>query len=228
MKATYELNCEKAEKLSLTTLLADDKHVGVANSCLGQQVVFGNNINCFSNQIKSRESGRRESMSKRKNAKHPRHGDRHNVHRRPSGVRRAVEWRDGKRIEVVSRHKGYDVGMIRDFLDQLLLELRVQYYENLQVLKRLDSTDSLTEAANTPAVPTLVNQLQTYFGKYWSSLISVTAINEEGAPAEQVPEVIRALARAKSQTRDEQIGHLEALRDLFSCFASPRTGVFLC
>jgi hypothetical protein len=106
--------------------------------------------------------------------------------------------------------------MIRDFLDQLLLELRVQYYENLQVLKRLDSTDSLTEAANIPAVPTLVDQLQTYFGKYWSSLISVTAINEEGAPAEQVPEVIRAVARAKSQTRDEQIGHLEALRDLFS------------
>lgn len=131
--------------------------------------------------------------------------------------RRCVQWRDGVRTEVTSRKKGYDVKMIRDFLDHLLLELRVQHYENREVLKRLDSTKSgPREAADLPPAPRLIDQLAKYVGKYWSCLIHATAIDETGVDQEQATELVRQILEAKSQTRDEQIGHLEALQDLFS------------
>lgn len=113
--------------------------------------------------------------------------------------------------------KGYNVGMIRDFLDHLLLEVRVQMFENVKALRKLNETNdpsSAIAAAKEPS-PALVEQFVAFHRKYETALLPSGALDGEGATAEEVAAVMKAMLQANIKKRDEQLGHLEALQELF-------------
>ena len=135
-------------------------------------------------------------------------------------VRRAAKQRLGNQTHVF-RHrnsKGYDVEMIRDFLEQLLLEVRVQHFENLKMLNLLKEHGDVGTAckiADETISPSLVKQLQDFHKKYETQPIFGHAINGENATQDEINDVTEAYLEAMTQHRDEQIGHLEALQELF-------------
>jgi hypothetical protein len=114
--------------------------------------------------------------------------------------------------------KGYDVEMIRDFLENLLLEVRVQHYENLTGLKMMEKhgdAEILREADNEIVSPALVEQLHKYGKKYQTQLTFADVIDRENATQTEINIVTEAFLGAATQKRDEQLGHLEALQELF-------------
>ena len=113
--------------------------------------------------------------------------------------------------------KGYDVEMIRDFLAHLLLEVRVQNFEQQKWLRTLAATDDLdatTKAMEQPS-ENLVRQFTEFQKKYQSALIPTTVFDRENASPAESKDVAVAVVTAIRRKRDEQIGHLEALTDLF-------------
>ena len=114
------------------------------------------------------------------------------------------------------RHpRRYNLEMIRDFLDHLLLELRVQHYELNQTLRRFGFAGTLGEAANYAISPELTEKLNKYIEKYPCFLLARTVFYTEGATEQETAEVSKSVIRSKSDMRDQQIGHLEALKKLF-------------
>ena len=81
--------------------------------------------------------------------------------------------RDGETRTVIEQGntKGYDVQMVRDFLDHLLLELRVQHYENQKFLKALGSTDDIEFAMKATEAEKLAIRFVTYQERYQTALI---------------------------------------------------------
>lgn len=134
-------------------------------------------------------------------------------------ARRVAFQRDGRSGHVVAQNstKGYNVAMIRDFLDHLLLEVRVQHKENVLMLRKLQSSNDLASSikvANEPS-PAEIEQFIKYQSQYESALIEANAFNDENATMAETTEVIRAVMEKNKERRDEQIGHLEALQELF-------------
>ncbi len=128
--------------------------------------------------------------------------------------------RHGDQIHVIRQNnsKGYDVEMIRDFLDNLLLELRVQHYENLTGLRIMEEHGDqriLREVADQHTDPALAEQFNKYLAKYQAQLIFDHVIDGENATQAEIDIVTEAALGALTQKRDEQIGHLEALQELF-------------
>ena len=114
--------------------------------------------------------------------------------------------------------KAYDVEMIRDFLEQLLLETRVQHFENLKSLSLMEKYGDIAtmcEKAEEDVSPALVQQLQKYLKKYTTQLIFTDEIDPEGATQTEINEVTAAYLQVLTERRDQQIGHLEALQELF-------------
>lgn len=126
---------------------------------------------------------------------------------------------DGDKTTVITQrtNKGYDVQMIRDFLDHLLLEVRVQQFENLRSLKKLKATGDLDAArkAADETVPALVEQFAKYQRRYQTALIPATAIDGAGASEEEIRAFTTVALQKNIERRDEQIRHLEALQELF-------------
>jgi hypothetical protein len=126
---------------------------------------------------------------------------------------------DGEKRTVIEQGntKGYDVEMIRDFLDHLLLELRVQHFENQKVLRALGTSDNLNavmkEMQNTDEK--LVQQFVKYQEKYQTALIASNAFDAANASDAESKGIITAVIQGMMAKRDEQIGHLEALKELF-------------
>lgn len=143
--------------------------------------------------------------------------------------RRAVKVRDDEKTTVY-RHptaKGYNVQMIQDFLDHLLLEIRAQHFENLKALKKLEATEDM-KAAQEAAGETsekLVEQFRKYQERYETVLIAANSIDGANASPEEVREFTKTLLRKNIERRDEQIRHLESLQGLFeealSCAKMP-------
>ena len=113
--------------------------------------------------------------------------------------------------------KGYDIEMIRDFLDHLLLELRVQDFENQKLLKNLQATDDLKSAMGvTKEISnSLVQKLAPFKEKYQTVLLRADTLDGKNATESEVKGVMAAILKGMHDKRDEQIGHLEALQDLF-------------
>ena len=114
--------------------------------------------------------------------------------------------------------KRYDVEMIRDFLDHLLLELRVHHFELLKNLKNYSTTDDLDTLAKMMENQTsvsLVEQFLPFQKKYQSALIRVNAYDKKNASDAEVKAVITTVTKRTLANRDKQIGNLEALKDLF-------------
>ena len=107
--------------------------------------------------------------------------------------------------------------MIRDFLEQLLLELRVQHYENLRALNALNKTNDMKEAcaAAGEISPALIEQLRKFHGKYHTTLLVADCIIGDGATQEEVLEYTRLFLSDATNRRDAEIGHLEALQNVF-------------
>lgn len=61
----------------------------------------------------------------------------------------------------------------------------------------------------------LLQQFTTYQSKYGSTLILADQINSDGAGEEETNAYAMDLLRRKANERDEQLGHLEALKRLF-------------
>ncbi|HID78440.1 MAG TPA: hypothetical protein EYP56_20925 [Planctomycetaceae bacterium] len=101
----------------------------------------------------------------------------------------------------------YDVEMIRDFLDHLLLEVRHQYQEYWQRARDPDS--------QRQADPQLTRQLATYEQKYASRLVEWHAVDPRGASPEEVRRAVQVLSVRLARRRREQLRHLEALGELF-------------
>lgn len=141
--------------------------------------------------------------------------------------RTAVMHEDGKRTVV--RHsstKGYNVEMIRDFLGQLLLELRVQHYENLNFLRALEDIEDPAEALEaTPTSRELVEQIGEYMAKYETTLLYADAMDKRNVTREELRAAQMAILEIQIKLRDDQIGHMEALQELFDeallCAKSP-------
>jgi hypothetical protein len=133
--------------------------------------------------------------------------------------KRTVIVRDGDQRSVIKQgnNKGYPVQMIRDFLDHLLLEVRTQHYENQRALKALGSTDDLKSAMKLieQSSEKLENQFLTYQERYQSALIARHVIDGKDVPEAVYKAAIVAVAKGMLAKRDEQIGHMEALQDLF-------------
>ena len=111
---------------------------------------------------------------------------------------------------------GYDVEMIRDFLDHLLLELRTQHFEHTSLLRMLESSDNAGHVDVKPVTePALAQKFIKFLKKYPAFLITVIAINNENVTAEEAIEAKKLLLKQYVVKRDEQIGHLEALTELF-------------
>ena len=76
--------------------------------------------------------------------------------------------------------KGYDVEMIRDFLENLLLELRAHHYKNLAGLKIMEKHGDariLCKADNKVVPPALVEQFEKYWERYETQLLFTDEID---------------------------------------------------
>ena len=142
-----------------------------------------------------------------------------NKAREQAKKRRAAIIRNGEKKIVVEQGntKGYNLLEIRDFLDQLLLELRAQHYENQNILKALKATDDLQSAIKSgqEVSEKLVNQLANYYERYQTSLIVSHGFDHRNATDAESKVVMTEILKAKLEKRDTQLGHLEALQDLF-------------
>jgi len=148
-----------------------------------------------------------------------------NRRNRKSQLRRSRRNRVVRQIEGDQTHifcqtssKGYDVEMIRDFLEHLLLEVRVQHYENLkglQIMEKHGDVKILEAATDEIVSPALEEQLGKYVKKYETRLICMDVTNGENATQDEIDIVVEATLGAGKIKRDEQIGHLEALQELF-------------
>lgn len=143
--------------------------------------------------------------------------------RREEARRRAVMWDGNTRAEYTQAAGGYDAKMIRDFLDHLLLELRVQLFENTHTLRALKARNQHVEGGVVSL--SLVEKLRPYYQKYNAVPITSTEYDRTGCSDEEVKEGLAILVELLCRERDEQIGHLEALQPLFEealkCIASP-------
>jgi len=140
---------------------------------------------------------------------------------------RTVVIRDGEKRTVLVQAAGYDVDMVRDFLDQLLVELRSYHYENVKILRSLKAgenpTEAITQLTTTPTI--LDDQFIKIDSKYMTSLLPITTADVRNATESEVKEVMTAILEGEVKRKDEMIGHLEALQpllaDVFSCAKMP-------
>lgn len=107
--------------------------------------------------------------------------------------------------------------MIRDFLAHPLLELRVPHFEQQEWLKTLGATDDLdaTKKAMEKPLENLGRQFAEFQEKDQTALIASNAFDGANASLAESKAVIMAIAPKIRRKRDERIGHLEALQDLF-------------
>ncbi|MGE3408255.1 MAG: hypothetical protein AB7I37_15665 [Pirellulales bacterium] len=125
---------------------------------------------------------------------------------------------NGERVAVIQHTtKGYDVPMIRDFLEHLLLEVRCQQAENIKVLRGLGSAESVEKAIASGHVstPAVIEEFDKFREQYDSALVVATVFGVENATDDESREVMQVLLGKNIARREEQIGHLEALQDLF-------------
>ncbi len=134
-------------------------------------------------------------------------------------TRRRAVIRDGDRRTVVeaATDKGYDVEMIHDFLEQLLLEVQVQQYENVAFLRALEETPDFesARAASAQVSESLCEQLAKYFKKYATALIALNWFDCKDATEDEELNATVVVLRLNIERRDEQILHMEALQSLF-------------
>lgn len=110
--------------------------------------------------------------------------------------------------------KRYDVEMIRDFLDQLKLEVRLRQLENLD------------GSAKTP--PELLAQLRKFADKYNAGLLLAWELIPEGCTKDEYDAVRDRLRQLRAEGRRLELEHLDALEDLFRealrCAQHPLSG----
>lgn len=133
--------------------------------------------------------------------------------------RRQAVFHDGNKSIVVRSNncKGYNVDEIRDFLAQLLLEVRVQQFENVKTLRALEETNepaAAFRAASEPA-PAIIEQLSEFYKKYQTALVPSNVLDGRGSTKEEFAACMRQFLKENIQQRDAQIGRLEALEELF-------------
>ena len=123
---------------------------------------------------------------------------------------------DTTRVYVDQSGKGYNVEMIRDFLEHLLLEIRVQHFEGLEALQTLTETNDIEEITKReqPLTATTLEQFVKFQDKYQTALIAATGIDGKGATKDETRRVAKEVLTANCRRREEQIGHLEALQEL--------------
>jgi hypothetical protein len=102
---------------------------------------------------------------------------------------------------VDSPPKRYDVEMIRDFLDQLRLEVRLRMLENLEQPDQKH--------------PELLAELRKFAEKYDAGLLLAWDLRPEGCSSEEYEAVRDYLRKARAEGRKLQLEHLNALEDLF-------------
>lgn len=131
--------------------------------------------------------------------------------------RRAMQIDKGKRTYIESSGpEGYNVEMIRDFFDHLLLELRTQLFEYVTLVRKHEASDNVGSLSVQPDyAPALAGEFTKYIEKYASALIHVISIKRENETAAEALEARMLILKQRIELRDKQIGHLEALRDLF-------------
>lgn len=95
--------------------------------------------------------------------------------------------------------------------------MRVQHYENQKLLKALGAADDIKTAMKVTEdiSEKLVKQLQPYHEKYEAALIAANVVDGNKASEAEAKGVMKAILMGMQAKRDEQIGHLEALQDLF-------------
>lgn len=114
--------------------------------------------------------------------------------------------------------KTYDTEMIRDYLDQLLVELRAQHRENvflLKVMEKHEDADAACKAAFTNHDTKFDVEHVKYVRKYSVHLLQRVQYDERESTTEEICTVLKACLPAMIQKRKEQIDHLESLKEAF-------------
>jgi hypothetical protein len=95
---------------------------------------------------------------------------------------------------------GYDVEMIRDFLEQLLWEVRVNHFDNTN---------------KNPDNPELAEQLKKYHRKYQRTLVPFIKLDTAGLDKQQIDDGRQRLRSRVAALRQRQLDALESLQPLF-------------
>jgi hypothetical protein len=164
---------------------------------------------------------KKKTQAKNRNKQQP--------HAKPTQQRRVAVQQDGNKLRMFEQTKGrsYDAEMIGTFYKHLLLELRVQQYENIKALRALKATGDMSARAKAAEElsPGLVEQFQKFQSEHLAALLAEIAIDGEGTSEQELKDFTMALLQRNIERRDTEIGHLEALRSLFdealTCASSP-------
>ncbi len=97
--------------------------------------------------------------------------------------------------------KRYDVEMIRDFLNQLQVEVQLRWLENLDGAEDSD--------------PELLADLRRFAEKYDAGLLLAWDLRPDGCTPEEYEAIRDQLRKARAEGRRQQLEHLQALEDLF-------------
>src|SRR5580765_86540 len=97
---------------------------------------------------------------------------------------------------------GYDATMIRDFLDQLSLEVRMNHFENASEPQGLVSEE-------------MVEELKPYLAKYKNGLLVANALGPGKVSDAERQRAMQILRSRTAKLREQQLSHLEALGSLF-------------
>lgn len=132
--------------------------------------------------------------------------------------RRAVVHKEGHAVVYEQpTAAGYDVEMVHDFFDQLLLEVRIQMHENMLVLKKLKATSDYDAALaeGRTSEKSISEQFVKYMGKYASVLIAANGFDSKNATADECKRVLAMVLEWNVKRREEQARLLESLQSLF-------------
>lgn len=97
----------------------------------------------------------------------------------------------------------YDAEMIRDFLDNLAIEVRMNHFENAS-----EPTGLVSEE--------MVEELKPYLAKYNTALLVSDVVGQGEVSEEERQRAIQILRSRTASTREQQLRHLEALKPLFA------------
>lgn len=132
---------------------------------------------------------------------------------RKEQVRSAKFEQNGKTM-LLRQGGGYNVEMIRDFFDHLMLELKNRRDEAEVLLQSLEEGDpwrfaySKSQKITSPVDDELYSK---YLGKYRCALLATNSINTEGASDEEIAMFLKAHRTSQIDTCDKMMACLQEL-----------------
>ena len=129
---------------------------------------------------------------------------------------RSVKFEQNGKTMLLRQSGGYDVKMIRDFFDHLMLELKNRHDESTVMLESLEAGDPWKYAyAKSQAIETPVDDelYRKYLEKYRCALLATNAIDTKGATDEEITMFLKAQRSAMAESSFRMMECLKALEE---------------